>query len=44
MPIATLADQLSSQRLIASRVVKACMPGGRGEVSCQEGIGVEVEA
>ena len=39
-----LADQLSSQPLIASRIVKARMPGGRGEVSCQEGTGAEVEA
>lgn len=37
--IAALAAELRDGDLTTSRVVQARMPGGRGEVSCQEGTG-----
>ena len=43
-PIVEIAQQLSSQPVPTSRVIRARMPGGRGEVSCQEGTGAMVAA
>lgn len=39
VPIDVLAAELRAGSVPSSRVVKARMPGGRGEVSCQEGTG-----
>jgi undecaprenyl phosphate-alpha-L-ara4FN deformylase len=39
VPIASLAAGLRAQELARARIVSARMPGGRGEVSCQEGTG-----
>jgi len=39
VPVAALAAEFRAGDVPASRVVQARMPGGRGEVSCQEGTG-----
>lgn len=44
VPVASLAAGLDAGTLAQSPVTKARMPGGRGEVSCQQGTGVEIPA
>lgn len=41
VPIAELAAGLTAGHVPAARLTRARVPGGRGEVSCQEGTGLE---
>jgi undecaprenyl phosphate-alpha-L-ara4FN deformylase len=44
VPIATLAAEIQPDKVAVSRITKARMRGGRGEVSCQEGTGLNTPA